>query len=88
MDCCSGGDGIQWCLGFSVGATLGYAIALAGKQRVLACIGDGSFQLTAQVFGCRPTCCGTPQGACAARDRCKKMALTILCLGYVRMWRP
>lgn len=33
----------------SVGATLGYAIALAGKKRVLACIGDGSFQLTAQV---------------------------------------
>ena len=36
-------------LGVSVGATLGYAIALAGKKRVLACIGDGSFQLTAQV---------------------------------------
>ncbi|KAK9830951.1 hypothetical protein WJX81_001721 [Elliptochloris bilobata] len=35
-------------IGWSVGATLGYAIALAGKQRVVACIGDGSFQLTAQ----------------------------------------
>ena len=29
--------------GNTVGATLGYAIALQGKQRVVACIGDGSF---------------------------------------------
>ncbi len=34
--------------GGSVGATLGYAVALAGKKRVVASIGDGSFQLTAQ----------------------------------------
>ena len=31
-----------------MGATLGYAVALQGKQRVVACIGDGSFQVTAQ----------------------------------------
>lgn len=42
-------------IGWSVGATLG--LALGGKdagKRVLACIGDGSFQLTAQVssIGC------------------------------------
>lgn len=37
-------------IGWSVGATLGMAVA--GKdagRRVLACIGDGSFQMTAQV---------------------------------------
>lgn len=36
-------------IGWSVGATLGYAQALKGKKRVLASIGDGSFQVTAQV---------------------------------------
>ena len=42
--------------GSSVGATLGYAVALQGKQRVVACIGDGSFQVTAQARppACRP----------------------------------
>ncbi|XP_038988349.1 pyruvate decarboxylase 1-like [Phoenix dactylifera] len=34
-------------IGWSVGATLGYAQA-AKDKRVLACIGDGSFQMTAQ----------------------------------------
>lgn len=34
-------------IGWSVGATLGYAMA-APDRRVIACIGDGSFQLTAQ----------------------------------------
>ncbi|KAL6534402.1 Pyruvate decarboxylase 3 [Orobanche hederae] len=34
-------------IGWSVGATLGYAQALPEK-RVIACIGDGSFQVTAQ----------------------------------------
>ncbi|CAN6482732.1 unnamed protein product [Victoria cruziana] len=34
-------------IGWSVGATLGYAQA-AKDKRVLACIGDGSFQVTAQ----------------------------------------
>ncbi|KAI3988966.1 hypothetical protein MKX01_016537 [Papaver californicum] len=34
-------------IGWSVGATLGYAQAAKGK-RVIACIGDGSFQVTAQ----------------------------------------
>ncbi|XP_075517272.1 pyruvate decarboxylase 1-like [Primulina tabacum] len=34
-------------IGWSVGATLGYAQAVPEK-RVLACIGDGSFQVTAQ----------------------------------------
>ncbi|KAL0429114.1 UNVERIFIED_CONTAM: Pyruvate decarboxylase 2 [Sesamum radiatum] len=34
-------------IGWSVGATLGYAQALPDK-RVIACIGDGSFQMTAQ----------------------------------------
>lgn len=36
-------------IGWSVGATLGYAQALKGKKRVIASIGDGSFQVTAQV---------------------------------------
>lgn len=34
-------------IGWSVGATLGYAQGAPGK-RVVACIGDGSFQVTAQ----------------------------------------
>nr|CAD1841907.1 unnamed protein product [Ananas comosus var. bracteatus] len=34
-------------IGWSVGATLGYAQGASGK-RVIACIGDGSFQVTAQ----------------------------------------
>ncbi|KAF8397253.1 hypothetical protein HHK36_016163 [Tetracentron sinense] len=34
-------------IGWSVGATLGYAQAVCDK-RVIACIGDGSFQVTAQ----------------------------------------
>ncbi|KAG5243117.1 pyruvate decarboxylase [Salix suchowensis] len=34
-------------IGWSVGATLGYAQAVP-KKRVIACIGDGSFQVTAQ----------------------------------------
>jgi len=34
-------------IGWSVGATLGYAQA-AKDKRVIACIGDGSFQVTAQ----------------------------------------
>ncbi|XP_047317325.1 pyruvate decarboxylase 2-like [Impatiens glandulifera] len=34
-------------IGWSVGATLGYAQA-AQEKRVIACIGDGSFQVTAQ----------------------------------------
>ncbi|CAI9261477.1 unnamed protein product [Lactuca saligna] len=34
-------------IGWSVGATLGYAQA-ASDKRVIACIGDGSFQMTAQ----------------------------------------
>ncbi|RDX66248.1 Pyruvate decarboxylase 4, partial [Mucuna pruriens] len=34
-------------IGWSVGATLGYAQA-APQKRVIACIGDGSFQMTAQ----------------------------------------
>ncbi|WOL04617.1 pyruvate decarboxylase 1-like [Canna indica] len=34
-------------IGWSVGATLGYALAKKNK-RVIACIGDGSFQMTAQ----------------------------------------
>ncbi len=35
-------------IGWSVGATLGYAVATNGQKRVIALIGDGSFQLTAQ----------------------------------------
>lgn len=35
-------------IGWSVGATLGYAMATVGKRRVISMIGDGSFQLTAQ----------------------------------------
>lgn len=35
-------------IGWSVGATLGYALATQKKSRVIALIGDGSFQLTAQ----------------------------------------
>jgi pyruvate decarboxylase len=35
-------------IGWSVGALLGYQLALNDKKRVIACIGDGSFQLSAQ----------------------------------------
>uniref|UniRef100_A0A0E0EGH4 pyruvate decarboxylase n=1 Tax=Oryza meridionalis TaxID=40149 RepID=A0A0E0EGH4_9ORYZ len=35
-------------IGWSVGALLGYAQALGQDKRVVACIGDGSFQVTAQ----------------------------------------
>lgn len=35
-------------IGWSVGATLGYALGLRGKRRVVTMVGDGSFQLTAQ----------------------------------------
>lgn len=35
-------------IGWSVGAVLGYQLGLRNKQRVIACIGDGSFQLSAQ----------------------------------------
>jgi indolepyruvate decarboxylase len=35
-------------IGWSVGATMGYQAAVAGERRVLALIGDGSFQMTAQ----------------------------------------
>ena len=45
----------------SVGATLGYAVALQGKQRVVACIGDGSFQVTAQARPARNALAPKPQ---------------------------
>lgn len=35
-------------IGWSVGATLGYALATKNKRRVISCIGDGAFQMTAQ----------------------------------------
>lgn len=35
-------------IGWSVGALLGMQSALAGKKRVIACIGDGSFQMGSQ----------------------------------------
>ncbi|MBI2784954.1 MAG: pyruvate decarboxylase [Legionella longbeachae] len=35
-------------IGWSVGALLGMQAALDGKKRVIACIGDGSFQMSAQ----------------------------------------
>lgn len=35
-------------IGWSVGAALGYAQAVNGRKRVVALIGDGSFQMTAQ----------------------------------------
>ena len=40
-------------IGWSVGALLGYQRALQGSKRVLAFIGDGSFQVTAQVRCCQ-----------------------------------
>ena len=36
-------------IGWAVGATLGYCAATQGKKRVILSIGDGSFQVTAQV---------------------------------------
>jgi thiamine pyrophosphate-dependent acetolactate synthase large subunit-like protein len=36
-------------IGWAVGATLGYASAVQGKKRVILSVGDGSFQVTAQV---------------------------------------
>lgn len=41
-------------IGWAVGALLGYAQALKGKKRVIASIGDGSFQVTAQVPASHP----------------------------------
>ena len=35
-------------IGWSVGAALGYQLAVQPSRRVIACIGDGSFQMTAQ----------------------------------------
>ena len=35
-------------IGWSVGATFGYALATKGQRRVISCIGDGAFQMTAQ----------------------------------------
>lgn len=35
-------------IGWSVGAALGYQLACPPPRRVIACIGDGSFQMTAQ----------------------------------------
>ena len=35
-------------IGWSVGATLGYQVAVSGQRRAIALIGDGSFQMTAQ----------------------------------------
>jgi pyruvate decarboxylase len=35
-------------IGWAVGATLGYALAAGAERRIVAMIGDGSFQLTAQ----------------------------------------
>jgi pyruvate decarboxylase len=35
-------------IGWSVGAALGYQLAVQPTRRVIACIGDGSFQMTAQ----------------------------------------
>ena len=35
-------------IGWSVGAALGYQLAVQPRGRVIACIGDGSFQMTAQ----------------------------------------
>jgi pyruvate decarboxylase len=40
---------MQWgSIGWATGATFGQAVAVQGKRRVISCIGDGSFQLTAQ----------------------------------------
>ena len=39
-------------IGWSVGALLGYAQALKGVKRVIACIGDGSFQVCDYVHIC------------------------------------
>ncbi len=35
-------------IGWSVGATFGYALATKNKRRVISCMGDGAFQMTAQ----------------------------------------
>lgn len=41
-------------IGWAVGAALGYSAALKGKKRLILSIGDGSFQVTAQV--CKLNC--------------------------------
>lgn len=38
-------------IGWSVGATMGFALG-APERRMLSLIGDGSFQIAAQVFSC------------------------------------
>lgn len=47
-------------IGWSVGATLGYAQA-AKNKRVIACIGDGSFQVIAELFVSFDLCSSTCQ---------------------------
>lgn len=42
-------------IGWAVGATLGIALALGDQRRVLALIGDGSFQVSAQEASNRVT---------------------------------
>lgn len=58
-------------IGWSVGALLGYQAALHGSKRVLAFIGDGSFQVTAQVGDSAPV-------------RCRLHRAQRLCRGSVR----
>jgi TPP-dependent 2-oxoacid decarboxylase len=53
MDACSMPGSFLCCsvsIGWSVGATLGYSLAVAAEgKRLVSFIGDGSFQVTAQV---------------------------------------
>lgn len=71
-------------IGWSVGATLGYAQALKGRKRVLASIGDGSFQVTAQVcYALCMLCSNRLFVLCCERPCCAVLALLIwvmLCL--------
>ena len=45
-------------IGWSVGALLGYQMGMGKEKRVVACIGDGSFQMTAQVRHMFVVLCG------------------------------
>jgi TPP-dependent trihydroxycyclohexane-1,2-dione (THcHDO) dehydratase len=59
-------------IGWSVGATLGYQVA-AKDKRCIACIGDGSFQMTVQVHTGRELAGSHSANAPLERDPCQAL---------------
>ena len=69
-------------IGWSVGATLGYAQALKGKKRVLASIGDGSFQVTAQVSCVLCMLCLNLTMQCSTKACCHMIAHSLYDMNF------